>query len=87
MTVKNVTAVAFLGLLFPDQALPWLRIMAFSGAVSSVFVAGRRSAASHGWHLPRRPSLRVNLGEHGALLKGAARFFWRVLRSWLMSAV
>lgn len=67
---KNAATLAFLGLLFPDAATPWLRNMAVAGAVSSVFMAGRRSAASRGWNL-RRPSLRVNLREDGALVKGA----------------
>lgn len=68
---KNAATLAFLGLLFPDAATPWLRNMAVAGAVSSVFMAGRRSAASRGWSL-RRPSLRVNLREDGALVKGAS---------------
>ena len=69
---KNAATLAFLGLLFPDHAGPFLRGMAVAGAVSGVFMAGRRSAAARGWRLPRRPSLRVNLGEHGVLRQGAS---------------
>lgn len=71
VTTKNTAALAFLGLLFPEHSLPWLSYMAVAGMVSSVFVAGRRSAASRRWHLPGRPSLHVNLGEHDALRKRA----------------
>jgi hypothetical protein len=66
---KNAATLGFLGLLFPDAAGPWLRNMAVAGAVSSVFMAGRRSAQKRGWSL-RRPSLCINLRENGALYNG-----------------
>lgn len=69
MLAKNAATLGFLGLLFPDTAGPWLRNMAVAGAVSSIFMAGRHSAQKRGWSL-RRPSLRINLREDGALVKG-----------------
>lgn len=79
MLAKNAATLGFLGLLFPDTAGPWLRNMAVAGAVSGVFMAGRHSAQKRGWSL-RRPPLRINLREDGALVKGLSPC-WQPQRS------
>lgn len=66
-------ALAFVTLMFPDEAWPWAQRAAVVGVGSSLFLAGRRSAKLHGWHLPRRPSFHVDLSSHRALQQGAPR--------------
>eukprot|EP00208_Stichococcus_sp_RCC1054_P004010 CAMPEP_0206149134 /NCGR_PEP_ID=MMETSP1473-20131121/37622_1 /ASSEMBLY_ACC=CAM_ASM_001109 /TAXON_ID=1461547 /ORGANISM="Stichococcus sp, Strain RCC1054" /LENGTH=1096 /DNA_ID=CAMNT_0053546583 /DNA_START=242 /DNA_END=3533 /DNA_ORIENTATION=+ len=65
-------ALAFVTLMFPDEAWPWAQRAAVVGVGSSLFLAGRRSAKLHGWHLPRRPSFHVDLSSHRALQQGLA---------------